>query len=344
MRRRLLAGSLVGFVVVLLGFVGDSAGGASGAPPRPKRVDAPASVPDGFQSRSSRNAAVRKHLTALPTWTGSFVSGGVTYPYTMVGTDPAAGSARTAPFRYRSCRCVSAFDDGGAPRRHGHAARRRAFAGLQKGRSVPERSLAVWRCDAAGELLGFGAVEEPRLPRPARRAEDPSNAFARGAGRVRLRFRRRTVRPVSSRPAIRFSLAPQLSNYYDPASLLIIVVKDVEGDSFLGFHFALTPPGRTVPLTLIFTGYFTPNVVVGPEHRTRTYSRTKWRNGSTTPTPTTRSHRGVIRRRAPASTTCSKSPIPSSSCRRRASRCPHQRHDLSRHRCRWNLMVRDDVP
>src|SRR4051794_11231249 len=87
MRKRLLA-----LAVVALGLIGPSVAGAGAArPPRPKRVDPPASVPDRFQPRSSRSAAVRKHLTALPTWTGSFVSGGVTYPYTMVGTDPAAG-------------------------------------------------------------------------------------------------------------------------------------------------------------------------------------------------------------------------------------------------------------
>ena len=60
------------------------------------------------------------------------------------------------------------------------------------------------------------------------------------------------------------SLAPQLAGYYDPSSLLIIVVKDVKGDDFLGFHFALTPAGTSIPMTLIFTGYFTPDVVVGP--------------------------------------------------------------------------------
>ncbi len=60
------------------------------------------------------------------------------------------------------------------------------------------------------------------------------------------------------------SLAPRLADFYDPSSLLIIVVKDVAGDAFLGFHLAFAPPGKTVPTTLIYTGYFTPNVLVGP--------------------------------------------------------------------------------
>src|SRR6266852_419253 len=32
----------------------------------------------------------------LATWTSSFVSGGITYSYTMVGTDPSKGSASTS--------------------------------------------------------------------------------------------------------------------------------------------------------------------------------------------------------------------------------------------------------
>jgi len=60
------------------------------------------------------------------------------------------------------------------------------------------------------------------------------------------------------------SLAPRLADFYDPSSLLIIVTKDVAGDSFLGFHFSFTPGGKTVPMTLIFTGYFTSGALVGP--------------------------------------------------------------------------------
>jgi hypothetical protein len=40
----------------------------------------------------------------------------------------------------------------------------------------------------------------------------------------------------------------------------------VTGDNFLGFHFAFTPSGQSVPQTLIFTGVFTPNVVTAPAH------------------------------------------------------------------------------
>ena len=60
------------------------------------------------------------------------------------------------------------------------------------------------------------------------------------------------------------TLLPQLSAYYDPTALLIIVVKDVRGEDFLGFHFSFTPAGRTEPMTFIFTGYFTPDVLVAP--------------------------------------------------------------------------------
>ena len=33
---------------------------------------------------------------------------------------------------------------------------------------------------------------------------------------------------------------------------------------FLGFHFSFIPPNQTAPMTFIFTGYFTPGVLVGP--------------------------------------------------------------------------------
>ena len=62
-----------------------------------------------------------------------------------------------------------------------------------------------------------------------------------------------------------FSLASLLTQFYDPSSLLIIVTKDVAGDSFLGFHFSLTPAGKPLPMTFIWTGYFTSGVWVGPD-------------------------------------------------------------------------------
>src|SRR3954452_14738919 len=37
----------------------------------------------------------RRHATVLPTWNGSFTAAGRTIPYTMVGTNPALGSATT---------------------------------------------------------------------------------------------------------------------------------------------------------------------------------------------------------------------------------------------------------
>jgi hypothetical protein len=37
----------------------------------------------------------RDHLTTIPHWTGEFSYHGITYPYTMVGTDPKKGSATT---------------------------------------------------------------------------------------------------------------------------------------------------------------------------------------------------------------------------------------------------------
>ncbi len=44
---------------------------------------------------SSSLATASTAGATLTNWTGAFVSGGVAYPYTMLGTDPALGSATT---------------------------------------------------------------------------------------------------------------------------------------------------------------------------------------------------------------------------------------------------------
>src|SRR5262249_28430241 len=37
------------------------------------------------------------NAVSVPTWSGSFTTGGTAYPFTMVGTDPAAGQATHVP-------------------------------------------------------------------------------------------------------------------------------------------------------------------------------------------------------------------------------------------------------
>src|SRR6516225_104698 len=37
------------------------------------------------------------NAVSVPTWSGSFATGGTTYPFTMVGTDPASGQATHVP-------------------------------------------------------------------------------------------------------------------------------------------------------------------------------------------------------------------------------------------------------
>ena len=94
--------ALVGIVALLLS-VGSgatglhpaaaaSAGGASGCTPGFKTT--------GFHEHLvsetvSPPGGIDPGVTTVPSWTGSFTTGGATYPYTMVGTDPAAGSATT---------------------------------------------------------------------------------------------------------------------------------------------------------------------------------------------------------------------------------------------------------
>src|SRR5262245_8167953 len=55
---------------------------------------------------------------SVPTWSGSFTTAGTTYPFTMVGTDPAAGQATHVPVEFIPLRldfagngCV--LEDGG---------------------------------------------------------------------------------------------------------------------------------------------------------------------------------------------------------------------------------------
>lgn len=74
-----------------------------------KVVDGPVEPLDG----------IPEDARTVPTWSGSFTSGGRTYPYVMVGTDPAAGSATTTvpviivPLRltFSSTHCVLGSDE-----------------------------------------------------------------------------------------------------------------------------------------------------------------------------------------------------------------------------------------
>jgi hypothetical protein len=205
----------------------------------------------------------RRNATVLPTWNGSFRSNGVTVPYTMVGTNPALGSATTripvriAPLRLTFTSGVSldgtdkvnevvhspAFKK--ADYRSGHTqygdAMQRASFWKYVGTTSPNYHVLLDQphilptTDIAVPASGGHSFHTPNGP----------------AGVVNTAFL--------------LTLLPRLNPFYQPGSLLILLVNDVEGDNFLGFHFSYVPNGRTEPFTFIWTGEFTPNVITRPD-------------------------------------------------------------------------------
>jgi hypothetical protein len=88
--------AVLGTVLVLAAAGGVAAGSATVGPATADAFVDTAQV-DG-RARFDREPAdgVATGARTVPTWSGSFVSGGATYTFTMVGTDPAKGPARTA--------------------------------------------------------------------------------------------------------------------------------------------------------------------------------------------------------------------------------------------------------
>ncbi|MGZ4795263.1 MAG: hypothetical protein ACXVJX_09270 [Acidimicrobiia bacterium] len=239
-----------------------AAGARRTGPPFGPITTSESRLADAMQPRRARIDAVRQHRTALPTWSSSFVSNGATYPYTMVGTDPAAGSATTAvrteilPLRLtfdggvtldgtdvvQATRLSPMFKSGdyrSGRTQYGDAMQRASF----------------WDDVSTVSPRYHVLLSEPKVLDTVSLQVPPSGGFVTEtpngpAGTVTT--------------AYLTTLLPQLSAYYDPSALLIIVVKDVRGEDFLGFHFSFTPEGRSAPMTFIFTGYFTPGVLVAP--------------------------------------------------------------------------------
>jgi hypothetical protein len=260
MDKRIITLCMAATLVVQATFV--AAAGAA-HPVTPRGVDDPSSaLADALQSRSSRESAVRRGATALPTWTGSFQSTGTTYGYTMVGSNPAAGSATTnVGVRILPLRLTF---DGGITLDGTDVVRDIEHSPIFK--DAKYRSGDTEYGDAM-QRASFWDDVQTKSPRYHVLLSKPkvlptlSLQVPKGSGSA-FETSHGPAGTVTS-PFV-FSLAPRLSDFYDPSSLLIVVVKDVSGDSFLGFHFALTPAGRSIPMTFIWAGYFTPNVVVGP--------------------------------------------------------------------------------
>jgi hypothetical protein len=256
MHKRLITFGIAAALVVFIA----SAGAADTAP---RGVDGGRSgLVDALQSRSSRVNAVRRGATGLPTWTGSFRSAGARYGYTMIGSDPSAGSATTR-VRVRLLPVRLTFD-GGITLDGTDVVQDIERSPIFK---IAEYRSGLTQYGDAMQRAAFWNDVETTSPRYHVLLSQPqvlptlSLQVPPGSGSA---FDTPNGPAGTVTTPYLLSLAPRLAGYYDPSSLVIIVVKDVAGDAFLGFHLAFTPPGRTVPMTLIWTGYFTPDVLVGP--------------------------------------------------------------------------------
>jgi hypothetical protein len=243
-------------VVVVSGMLGGS-GRAGAAHGQPVRVDGTAAIVNLLGRPTVRN-------TALPSWNGSFSLGGATYLYTMLGTDPGRGS-RTTALRVDLIPLRLTFKDGGitldgtetVPSVVGSPIFQRADYRSGHSQYADAMQRAEFWTDVQGRSPGYHVlVAQPKVL-PTTSLQVPVGAGAAFA----------TAHGPAGFVTTSFlvSLLPRVSAFYDPDAVLVFLTKDVEGDAFLGFHFAFTPAGRSVPQTLIFTGVFTPNVLVAPD-------------------------------------------------------------------------------
>jgi hypothetical protein len=213
-----------------------------------------------------RNATGRQknhgHET-LRTWTWYINVNHKLYPYTMIGTNPLLGNATTrVPVRIAPIKLN--FSDGVsldgtdyvdevvkspvfklADFRSGHTqygdAMQRASFWKYVGTTSPNYHVLLNK----PEILPTTTID---VPAGAGHSFQTPNG---PAGEVSTGFL--------------VTLLPRLNDFYEPGSLLILLVKDVQGQDFLGFHFSYVPPGRTAPLTFIWTGEFTPGVITDVE-------------------------------------------------------------------------------
>jgi len=258
MRRVVRASLVVTIVAAACTLAGPSVGASSAGVTRarPRRVDGTAAIMNAL----GRPA---KPLAGLPSWSSSFVFGGTTYPYTMLGTDPHAGSA-TTKLRVKIIPVRMTFDDGGITL-DGHdivkdVLRSPIFqkAGYRSGRT--QYADAMQRAEFWNTVQSTSPKYHVLLAAPKVLPTVPIEVPA-GSGHA---FQTPNGPTGVVTTAFLLSLLPLVTQYYDPKSVLVFLVKDVSGDTFLGFHFAFTPSGQTLPQTLIFSGVFTPNVVTGP--------------------------------------------------------------------------------
>jgi hypothetical protein len=195
---------------------------------------------------------------SVPNWTGQFSLNGVSYPYTMVGTNPALGSATTTvPVTIVPLRLT--FSSG------------QSLDGTQKVSEVKNSPLFLDATYASGTTQYGDAMQRAQF---WNKVQTVSPGYhLRLAPPSVLPTRTLTVPAasghVSSTPRGEvgfvdfgwvFSQFSQLTAYYSPSSFLIILVKDVyitqSGTCcIIGFHFAFEPSPGEPPATFTWSAY-----------------------------------------------------------------------------------------
>ena len=259
--RRIAAGIIgVAVVVSLCALTGVRVGASSPTAqnPRPRRVD-------GTQAIINALGRPAPTVSGLPSWNGSFSFGGSNYPYTMLGTDPSAGS-RTTTLRMDLIPLRLTFDDGGITLDGNDTVsdvmaspifQRAAYRSGQAQYADAMQRAEFWN-DVQTRSRGYHVLVAHPKVFPSVPIEVPA-----GSG-----FAVDTANGPSGVVTTPFlaSLLPRVSDFYDPGAVLVFLTKDVTGDTFLGFHFVFTPPGKSVAQTLIFSGVFTPGIVTDAAH------------------------------------------------------------------------------
>lgn len=219
--------------------------------------------PPGAQARSTPPSGTG----AIQTWTGGFSFARTSYPYTMVGTNPAAGSATTVvpvkvlPLRVR-------FADG---RVLNGASRVDDVIGSPIFQDAPYASGTTQYADAMrrAEFWNKVSTKSPdyhvRLAAPSV-LPTATLTVPVASGRVQTT----SHGPVGLVDYNWFvTQAPQLLAYLDPSALLIVLVKDVyltqgTGCCIIGFHAPLPSSPTGALATLAFASYISPGFFGSP--------------------------------------------------------------------------------
>jgi hypothetical protein len=250
MRHRLAPVAVLGALLAMM--LGGAAASRPTASGRPRPHFAVLPPPAGL----AEAAAAGSVSGTVPNWSGQFSLNGTTYPYTMVGTNPALGSATTVvPVTILPVKLV--FSDG------------RSLDGAERVTDVKNSPIFQDATYASGTTQYADAMQRAQFWNKVQRTSpgyhvrlappsvlhSKTLAVPAGSGRASADGRTGYVDF-----GYLFSQLNQLTAYYSPTSFLILLVKDVcitqSGFcSILGFHFAFSPAPGEPPATFTWSTY-----------------------------------------------------------------------------------------